>query len=148
MSQLKEQLQADVKEAMKNKEAFKRDTLRLIMSMLKQIEVDERKELSDEDIIKIMQKAVKQRQDAIQQYKAGHRDDLAEKEQQEIDIIESYLPAQMDDDALEAALKTVIAEVGAESMKDIGKVMGSASKKLSGQADGKRINEMAKKLLG
>lgn len=148
MSQLKEQLQADVKEAMKNKEAFKRDTLRLIMSMLKQIEVDERKELSDEDIIKIMQKAVKQRQDAIQQYKAGHRDDLAEKEQQEIDIIESYLPAQMDDDALDAALKTVIAEVGAESMKDIGKVMGSASKKLSGQADGKRINEMAKKLLG
>lgn len=147
MSQLRDTLSADVKEAMKNKEAFKRDTLRLVMSALKQIEVDERKELSDDDIIKIMQKMVKQRQDAIQQYKAGHRDDLADKEQQEIDIIESYLPAQMDDAALEAALKEIISEAGAESMKDIGKVMGVASKKLSGQADGKRINEMAKKLL-
>ena len=144
---LKEQLKNDLKEAMKAKDNFKRDVIRLINSSIKQIEVDERRELSDEDIIKILQKSAKQRNDSITQYRDGGREDLAEKEANELKVIESYLPKQMEDSELESAIKTVISEVGASTMKDMGKVMGIASKKLAGKADGKRISEVVKKLL-
>lgn len=147
MSEIKTKIQADVKEAMKNKETFKRDTLRMIMSAFKQIEVDERRELSDEDVIKILQKNIKQREDAMEQYKAGNREDLAEKEGNEIEVIKAYLPAQLSDEELKAAVSGIIAEVGAESPQHLGKVMGVASKKLAGVADGKRISTMAKELL-
>lgn len=144
---LKEQINNDIKTAMKEKNAPLRDALRLLSSAMKQIEVDERKELSDEDIIKIIQKQVKQRQDAMSQYRDAGREDLYEKEAQEAAIFELYLPKQLSDEALENALCTIIAETGAESMKDIGRVMGAASKALGATADGKRINECAKKLL-
>ncbi|NWF66205.1 MAG: GatB/YqeY domain-containing protein [Campylobacterales bacterium] len=147
MSALKERLQNDLKEAMKNKENFKRDVIRLMMSALKQVEVDERRELSDDDIQKILQKAVKQREDSFTQYKNASRDDLAQKESDEMEIIKSYLPQQLSDDELEVRVKAIIESVGATTMKDIGKVMGVATKELSGSADGKRVNEMAKKLL-
>ncbi|WP_310439805.1 GatB/YqeY domain-containing protein [Sulfuricurvum sp.] len=144
---LKEQINNDIKTAMKEKNAPLRDALRLLSSAMKQIEVDERKELSDEDIIKIIQKQVKQRQDAMSQYRDAGREDLYEKEASEAAIFELYLPKQLSDEALENALCTIIAETGAESMKDIGRVMGAASKALGATADGKRINECAKKLL-
>lgn len=144
---LKEQINDDIKTAMKEKNVEKRDALRLLSSAMKQIEVDERKELSDEDVIKIIQKQVKQRNDAMVQYKEAGREDLYDKEASEAAIFETYLPKQLSDDELEAALRAVIAEVGAASMKEIGKVMGAASKSLGAQADGKRINECAKKLL-
>lgn len=144
---LKEQINNDIKTAMKEKDVAKRDALRLLSSAMKQIEVDERKELSDEDVIKIIQKQVKQRNDAMAQYREAGREDLYEKEASEAAIFETYLPKQLSDDELETALKALIAEVGAESMKDIGRVMGAASKTLGAQADGKRINECAKKLL-
>ncbi len=136
-----------MKEAMKAKEVAKRDALRLLLSAFKQVEVDERKELTDEDVSKIIQKQVKQRQDSAAQYKEAGRDDLLEKEEAEITTFMVYMPKQLDDTELEAALKEIIAQVSAESMKDIGKVMGAASAQLSGKADGKRINECAKKLL-
>ena len=145
---LKEQINNDIKTAMKEKNAPLRDALRLLSSAMKQIEVDERKELSDDDIIKIIQKQVKQRNDAMSQYRDAGREDLYEKEASEAAIFETYLPKQLSDDELESAIKEIIAQVGAESMKDIGKVMGAASKSLGAQADGKRINECAKKLLG
>ena len=145
---LKEQINNDIKTAMKEKDNAKRDALRLLSSALKQIEVDERRELSDEDIIKIIQKQVKQRNEAMVQYRDAGREDLYEKEASEAAIFEAYLPKQLSDDELENALRALIAEVGATSMKEIGKVMGAASKALGGQADGKRINECAKKLLG
>lgn len=145
---LKEQINNDIKTAMKEKNAPLRDALRLLSSAMKQIEVDERKELSDDDIIKIIQKQVKQRNDAMSQYREAGREDLYEKEASEAAIFETYLPKQLSDDELESAIKEIIAQVGAESMKDIGKVMGAASKSLGAQADGKRINECAKKLLG
>ncbi len=144
---LKEQIQNEVKEAMKAKDTVRRDALRLLTSAFKQIEVDERIELDDEATLKIIQKQVKQRQDAASQYKDAGRDDLYDKEMAEITIYEEYLPKQLDDAELEARIKTIIANVGAESMKDIGKVMGTASKELNGIADGKRINQCAKALL-
>lgn len=145
---LKEQISNDIKTAMKEKNVALRDALRLLSSAMKQIEVDERKELSDDDIIKIIQKQVKQRNDAMSQYRDAGREDLYEKEASEAAIFETYLPAQLSDEELESALRTIIAETGAESIKDIGRVMGAASKALGAQADGKRINECAKKILG
>ncbi len=144
---LKEQINNDIKTAMREKENVKRDALRLLTSAMKQIEVDERKELSDEDVIKIIQKQVKQRQEAMNQYRDAGREDLYEKEAAEAAIFETYLPKQLSDEDLQNALKAIIAEVGATSMKEIGKVMGAASKTLGATADGKRINECAKALL-
>ena len=144
---LKEQINTEIKEAMKAKENAKRDALRLLSSAFKQIEVDERRELSDEDVIKIIQKQIKQRNDSITQYQTAGRDDLIEKELSEIAFYEPYLPKQLGDEELSSAIKAIISQVGAESMKDIGKVMGMASKELAGKVDGKRINECAKALL-
>jgi uncharacterized protein YqeY len=144
---LKEQLKEDLKTAMREKEVVKRDSIRAINTMIKQIEVDERKDLNDEDIIKLIQKGIKQREEAITQYSAASRDDLVEKEQEQIDIFMLYLPTQASDEELEAGMNEIIAQTGATTMKDIGKVMGAASKKFAGVADGKRINEMVKKLL-
>jgi len=145
---LKNILQNDLKEAMKAKNIFLRDTLRNgIMSPIKQIEVDERRELSDADILKIIQKGIKQREDSIEQYRAGNREDLIEKEQNEIDILLNYLPKQLSDDELESKIKEIVESLNAQSMKDMGKVMGVATKSLSGSADGKRISAMVKSLL-
>ena len=144
---LKDKIKNEIKEAMKAKDTVRRDALRLLTSAFKQVEVDERIELDDAATLKIIQKQVKQRLDSLSQYKEAGRDDLAEKEQSEITIFEAYLPQQLSDDELAERIKEVIAKVGAESMKDIGKVMGMASKELNGIADGKRINVCAKALL-
>ncbi len=145
---LRERINLDVKNAMKAKETKKRDALRLLTSAFKQIEVDERKELNDDDIIKIIQKQVKSRNDSIAQYKKAGRDDLVQVEIDEIAFYMPYLPAQLSDDELSSTIKEIITKVGAITMKDMGKVMGIASKELAGKADGKRINECVKKLLG
>jgi len=145
---LREDINSSVKEAMKAKETKKRDALRLLMSAFKQIEVDERKVLSDDDVIKIIQTQVKRRVDAAQQYKNAQREDLMQIELDEIAFYEPYLPAQLSDDELKEVVTQIITKVGASSMKDMGKVMGMASKELSGKADGKRINECVKSILG
>jgi len=145
---LKEQLKLDLKEAMRAKEIVKRDAIRAINTMIKQIEVDQRVELNDQEIIKLIQKGVKQRQEAIEQFQAASRDDLVEKEQAQIDIFSAYLPKQLSDEELELVIKEIIETVGATSMKDMGKIMQPAKEKIGGGADGKRINEMVKKLLG
>ncbi len=144
---LREIINQDVKNAMKAKETKKRDALRLLMSAFKQIEVDERKELSDDDVIHIIQKQVKSRNDSIEQYKKAQRQDLIDVEEAEIAFYMPYLPAQLSDDELVTAVKEIITKVGATSMKDMGKVMGMASKQLAGKANGKRINECVKTLL-
>jgi hypothetical protein len=144
---LKEQISNDIKTAMKEKHNALRDALRLLSSAMKQIEVDERKELTDDDVIKIIQKQVKQRYDAMTQYKNAGREDLYEQEASEALIFEAYLPQQLSDEELEKELRSIIIEIGATSIKEIGKVMGAASKTLGASADGKRINECAKKIL-
>ncbi len=145
---LKEQIKSDVKNAMRAKEIVKRDTLRNIQASIKQIEVDERREITDTDIENIMMKYLKQREDAKIQFADAGREDLVEKEEAEIAIIQAYLPEPMDDAELESVLKEVIASVGAQSMKDMGKVMGAAKNAIGSRADGGRINVIVKKLLG
>lgn len=144
---LKEKLNEDLKQAMRDKEVVKRDSIRAINTMIKQIEVDERRVLDDAEVIKLVQRGIKQRKEAISQYSAASRTDLVEKEQSQIDVFMIYLPKQLSDAELEAGMKDIIEEVKAETIKDMGKVMGAASKKFAGVADGKRINEMVKKLL-
>jgi len=144
---LRDQINQDVKEAMKAKDTKRRDALRLLTSAFKQIEVDERKELSDADVIKIIQTQIKRRNDSAAQYKEAGRDELMQQELDEIAYYEVYLPKQLSDEELEIKIKEIIAQVGAESKKDMGKVMGVASKELAGVADGKRISECVKSLL-
>ncbi|QOP46042.1 GatB/YqeY domain-containing protein [Sulfurimonas paralvinellae] len=144
---LRDTINNDVKEAMKAKDTKKRDALRLLTSAFKQIEVDERKDLSDEDVIKIIQTQIKRRNDAASQYKDAGRDDLMQTELDEIAYYEVYLPKQLTDEELESELKSIIEKVGATSPKDMGKVMGAASKELAGRADGKRISTYVKALL-
>ena len=145
---LREIINQHIKDAMKAKETKRRDALRLLTSAFKQVEVDERKELNDNDIIKIIQTQVKKRNDSASQYKDAGRNDLMQIELDEIAIYTPYLPAQLSDNELISALKNIILKVEATTMKDMGKVMGMASKELAGKADGKRINESVKKLLG
>jgi len=147
MSQLKVKLQDDLKDAMKTKDNFKRDVIRFLMSALKQIEVDERKELSDADIIKIIQKSLKQRDDAAIAFKEAGRDDLYDKEVAEATILKSYLPQQLSDDALKIIIQKHIQATGATSLKEIGKIMAGVLSECEGVADGKRINNIAKELL-
>ncbi len=145
---LKDQIKSDIKDAMRAKEVLKRDTLRNIQAAIKQIEVDERRDVTDTDVENILMKYLKQREDAKTQFADAGRDDLVEKEDAEIAIVKVYLPEPMDDAELESVLKEVIASVGAESMKDMGKVMGAAKSAIGSRADGGRINQMVKKLLG
>ncbi|MBP1681744.1 MAG: YqeY-like protein [Proteobacteria bacterium] len=147
MSQLKAKLQDDLKEAMKSKDNFKRDAIRFLMSALKQIEVDERKELSDADIIKIIQKSLKQRDDAAMAFKEADRIDLYDKEVAEATILKSYLPQQLSDEALKIIVQKHIQSSGATSLKEIGKIMAGVLAECEGVADGKRINAIAKELL-
>lgn len=145
---LKEQLNIDLKQAMRDKEVVKRDSIRSINTMIKQIEVDERRELDDAEVIKLIQRGIKQREEAISQYSDAKRDDLVAKEKEQVEIFLQYLPKQLSDEELENGMKKIIEEVGATTLKEMGKVMGAASKAFAGVADGKRINEMVKKLLG
>jgi len=144
---LNAQIKSDIKDAMRAKETVKRDTLRNIQAAVKQIEVDERRDVTDADVESILMKYLKQREDAKVQFSDAGREDLVAKEDAEIAIIKAYLPEPMDDNELEATLKEVIASVGAESMKDMGKVMGAAKGAIGSRADGGRINQIVKKLL-
>ena len=132
---------------MRAKETAKRDTLRNIQAAIKQIEVDERRELSDADVEAIMMKYLKQREDAKTQFADAGREDLVAKEEAEISLVKSYLPEPMSNEELEAILKEIVAATGAASMKDMGKVMGAAKAKVGSRADGGRINQIVKKLL-
>ncbi|WP_104697144.1 MULTISPECIES: GatB/YqeY domain-containing protein [unclassified Helicobacter] len=145
MSLIREKINQDLKEAMKNLDTFKRDTLRMLNSAFKQVEVDQRKILCDEDIIKILKTAYKQRQDAAEAYKKGGREDLYNKESKEMEIIHSYLPKQLEDSELKIKIQEIISKLGAEGKKDMGKIMGYA-KDLN--ADGKKIASFVKELLG
>jgi len=144
---LKEQIKADVKAAMRAKETAKRDTLRNIQTMIKQIEVDERKELTDADVEKILMKYAKQREDGIVQFKEANRDDLVTKETAELILIKSYLPEPMGDTELTSVLQKIITAIDAKGMQDMGKIMGLAKQEVGSRADGGRINQIVKKLL-
>ena len=147
MSQIKEILKDDLKAAMKAKDIFRRDTIRFLMSALKQVEVDERRELSDDDIYKIIQKSIKQRDDAASAYKEAGREDLYEKEVNEAAVLKNYLPKQLDETALKEIISQIISESGASGMKDMGNVIKLTMAKVTSSADGKSVSKVVKKLL-
>lgn len=144
---LNERITADFKDAMKNKDAMKKSVITLIRAAIKQKEVDERLTLSEDDILDIIAKQQKQRKDALAEFEKAGRTDLIEQTNQEIEILASYLPQQLTDEELETIVGDAIQAVNAQSMKDMGKIMGKVNETAKGRADGKRINEMVKKLL-
>ena len=144
---LNAKIKSDIKDAMRAKDVQKRDTLRNIQTAVKDIEVNERRDVTDADIEAILMKYAKQREDAMAQFKDAGREDLVEKELAELVIVKSYLPEPMSDEELETILKEIIASTGAESMKDMGKVMGAAKSAIGSKADGGRINVCVKALL-
>lgn len=147
---LTDQLQADLKDAMRAKDRVRLRTIRSLRTALTEKEIELRSSseaMSDEDALRVVQKQAKQRRDAIEQYAEAGRDDLVRKEEEELAIIETYLPEQLGDDAIRKVLHEIIAATGAASPRDMGKVMGAAMKRLRGRADGRRINELAQELL-
>ena len=140
---IREQILTDIKEAMKAKDEFKRDTLRTLNAALKQVEVDQRIEMTDEVVLPLLQKEIKKRADSVELYLKGAREDLAKKEQSEIELIKAYLPAQLSDDELKEKIKSIIEKVG----KNLGAVMKMAKDEIGASAEAKRISVIAKELL-
>jgi len=132
---IKETIQEDMKAAMRSHEKERLSTIRLILAALKQREVDERIELNDEQVLAILNKMIKQRRDSISQFEAGNRSDLAQKEAVEIQVIQKYLPAQLSESEIKQAIDAAMQESGANSAKDMGKVMGLLKATLQGKAD-------------
>jgi gatB/yqey family protein len=140
---IREQILADIKEAMKAKDEFKRDTLRTLNAALKQVEVDQRIEMTDDVVLPLLQKEIKKRADSVELYLKGEREDLAKKEQGEIDLIKAYLPAQLSDEELKAKIEAIIQKAG----KNLGAVMKMAKDEIGASAEAKRISMIAKELL-
>ena len=137
-----------IKDAMRAKDKLALDALRAVKSQILLLKTEAKgAEVSAEQEIAILQRMIKQRKDSYDQFTAQNRSDLAEVEEAQSKIIEQFLPQQMSNEELETAMKNIIAETGATSAKDLGKVMGMASKSLAGKSDGKSISDMAKKLL-
>jgi uncharacterized protein YqeY len=134
-SSIKNKIVEDMKTAMRSQEKARLATIRLILAALKQREVDERIELSDEQVLATLNKMIKQRRDAISQFQAGNRQDLVQKETEEIRVIQTYLPAQLSESEIDEAIGSAIQESGSSSAKDMGKVMGLLKTKLQGKAD-------------
>ncbi|ADU96496.1 GatB/YqeY domain-containing protein [Thermovibrio ammonificans] len=144
---LKERLKADMKEALKAKDKVKLSTIRMINSLIKNAEIEKRGELTDDEIVQLLMRYAKQRREAIEMYEKGGRPDLVEKEKAELAVVESYLPKQLSEEELVELVKQVIAEVGASSPKDMGKVMKAVMPKVKGRADGSLVNRIVKELL-
>lgn len=141
---LKDQILADMKTAMREKNSSQLESIRMLRAAIQRREVDEQIELDEQDVLAIVQKQIKQSQDAIEQFTAGDRPDLAEKEQVHVDNLKVYLPQQLSDDEVAAEVAAAIAETGAESMKDMGKVMGALKNKLQGKADMGKVSGIIK----
>ena len=144
---LEQSIMAKMKDAMKAKDEATLRGLRAIKAALLLLKTSGTDQISTEDELKMLQKLVKQRQDSLEIFRQQNRADLAQKEEEEIKVIEQFLPQQLSPDALKAALQSIIAEAGASGIQDLGKVMAVASKKLAGQADGKAISACVKELL-
>ncbi len=144
---LKERITEDMKNAMRAKAAERLGTIRMLLAALKQKEVDERIELDDAMVVAIVDKLIKQRKDAAQQYEAGNRQDLADKEKSEIVDLEVYLPQRLSADEINAAVKAIAEELGAKGPGDMGKVMGAVKQRLAGQADMGLVSAAVKAVL-
>ncbi|QNN58567.1 GatB/YqeY domain-containing protein [Diaphorobacter ruginosibacter] len=144
---LKERITEDMKTAMRAKDSERLGTIRLLQAAMKQKEVDERIELDDTAVIAIVDKLIKQRKDSITQFEAGGRQDLADKEKSELAVLEVYLPARMSAEEVTAAVKAIVAELGASGPGDMGKVMGAVKSRLAGKADMGQVSAAVKAAL-
>jgi uncharacterized protein YqeY len=146
---LRDQLNEDIKSAMKSREAERLAALRLMLAAVKQREVDERITLDDAGVVSVVEKMIKQRRDSIAQFEKAARKDLADKERYEISVVEAYLPKQMSEQEIDGAVAEAIAQSGAKSPADMGKVMGVLKAKLAGRADMGKVSSAVKaKLAG
>jgi len=141
---LKARITEDMKNAMRAKDATRLSTIRMLLAAMKQREVDERIELSDADVVTIIDRMIKQRRESVDLYRQGNREELAAAEEAEIAVITRFLPAQMDDAAAYAAIQSIIAETGASPMKDMGRVMALVKERLAGQADMSKASQAVK----
>ncbi|MEE2678903.1 MAG: GatB/YqeY domain-containing protein [Myxococcota bacterium] len=144
---LGERLEADMKAAMRERDKVRLETIRGVRGAVRNREIEAGGSLDDDGIVRVLRSLVKQRVDAIEQFRAGGREDLAEKESREREILEAYLPAAPDAGDVERVVREVIAEVGAESPRDMGRVMKPALERLGGGADGKQVSETVRRLL-
>tara|TARA_B100000902_G_scaffold398273_1_gene464495 strand:- start:9485 stop:9928 length:444 start_codon:yes stop_codon:yes gene_type:complete len=134
----------DLKQAMLDKDNFVRDTLRLFMAEVQRFEIDNKEEVDDAKAVQIINKMIKQRNDSISQFRSGGRDDLADKEQSEVDVLSKYKPEQLSEEDVVVKVKEAIAEVNASSMADMGKVMGILKSTLAGTADMGMVSNVVK----
>jgi len=145
---LQEKITNDYKEAMKSKDALKVSTLSFLRAAIQNLAIEKKKEkLDDKDIIPVIKKQVKQRQDSIEQFKKGNRDDLVQKEAKELEILKTYLPEELPADELKKIIEEAIASTGASSPKDMGKVIKEVMEKVAGRADGKVVSGLVKEKL-
>lgn len=144
---LKERLLEDLKRSMKNKESIRKNTVTFIRAAIKQKEVDERKELNDEEILEIISKQLKEKKNIIEDFKKGNRQDLVDLTENEIQILLEYLPEQLTEEEIKKIVLETIDEVEANSIKDIGLVMKSVMPKVKGKADGNTVNKIVRQVL-
>lgn len=145
---LKEKLMADLKNCMKEKLELRKNVVQMIRAAILQVEKDKQIELTDEQIVEIMAKEAKKRRDSLSDYEKSGRTDLIDQIKQEISIIEEYLPKQLSKDEVREIVQTIIAQIGATSMKEMGEVMKVAKEKIGPASDGRTINEVVKEILG
>lgn len=141
---INDQLMADLKDAMKQKQVLRKSVITMLRAAVKQIEVDERRELAHDEVIDIVVMQIKQKRSVIEEFLKGDREDLANEAKAEIAVLEKYLPEQLSMDELKVIISEVISEVGATTMKDMGKVMGIVNPKIKGKADGKTVSQIVK----
>jgi uncharacterized protein YqeY len=146
-AELFNKLQEEMKAAMKSGDKDKLSTVRMLISEIKKVQIDSKKELSDEEIISILQKYIKQRKEAYTQYEQAGRKDLAEKELKEIEIVQQFLPSPLSEEELIKIVEEIIQEVGASSIKDMGKVVKAVMDKVKGRAEGSLISKIVKEKL-
>ncbi|MDI3547724.1 MAG: uncharacterized protein PWR10_1376 [Halanaerobiales bacterium] len=144
---LKERLLEDMKTAMKNKDKERLSVIRMARASIKNVEIEKRKDLDDQEVIDVLAKEVKQRRDSITEYEKIGKDDAVEKLKREIEILSEYLPKQLTREEVEELIEDVIIKVGASSMADMGKVMGTIMPKIRGKADGRLVNQIVKEKL-
>lgn len=147
MGALTEKIRNDMTAAMKAQEKERLSTLRMLQSAMKNEQINAGHELSDEEAMTVIRKAVKQRQDSIDQYTNAGRTELADKERSEMDLLKTYLPPELSDEELESGVREIIASTGAQSKKDMGKVMKEATTRFKGRVDGKKVQEVVTRLL-
>lgn len=145
---LKDRITEDMKAAMRAKDTPRLETIRMLRAAIQRREVDEQTALDDDGVLAVIEKQIKQARDSIEQFQAGNRADLADKEQASVDILSQYLPEPLGDEELDALIREAIAATGAESMKDMGKVMGRLKPQIQGRADMGAVSAKVKSLLG